>query len=228
MGTGPFWDGHANGVETCHIGAGAACRGMGRGANVLHPRSLVPAGIGVTVRERRLALGWSQDRLAGEVFVSRRTIVRLEAGSHRPGVDLVQSLEEALDVAGLVPGWKEATTADAPSLGPRCRLARLVGRLTQAEVARAAGIGVATLSRFERELGDTPLLLSGWDEAPRFENVAYAHALGFEDASELLAFCMSGDPWPWLPRLAGRSVERRAADAFRCLGEDARDGGENG
>jgi transcriptional regulator with XRE-family HTH domain len=47
------------------------------------------------LRERR---GLTQEQLAGLADAHRITIVRLEAGTLRPGVDLLERLAEALNV----------------------------------------------------------------------------------------------------------------------------------
>jgi transcriptional regulator with XRE-family HTH domain len=43
------------------------------------------AGIGVRIREARVAAGFSQEAFAAEIGTSRRHIMRLERGDHRPG-----------------------------------------------------------------------------------------------------------------------------------------------
>lgn len=205
-----FWDGASRDMETCHIRYSWVAPVMASGDNVLHPRALVPIELGPLVRERRRAFGWSQDALARVIGVSRRTILRVEAGTHRPGADLVHALEEALNLARLVPGWHDGISIDAPSLGPRCRLARLANGFTLRHVASAAGIGCATLSRFERELGDTPLLLGPWEDVPRFVNEAYAEVLGFDGCGELMDYCMGPDPIAPLAAVLARRARRAA------------------
>ena len=99
---------------------------------MMYPRALVPAGVGAEVRRLRNDRRWSQERLASKAGVSRRTIVRLEAGLHLPSSRLVHALERALDLSarGLVAAWKDGPDPDMPSLGPRARLARRAMGLT--------------------------------------------------------------------------------------------------
>jgi transcriptional regulator with XRE-family HTH domain len=170
---------------------------MGSGINRLFPRTAIPSGIGNRVRDARLARGWSQEQLARYVQVDRRTILRLEHGSHRPTSHLVHALEERLALVQLVPGWRDPALPGAPSFGPRLRLARLARGLTQVAAARAAGVSPATLSRFEREMGDTPMIV---DDGSMI-NDGYAAALGFADAQDMEEYCLSASPRLWLDQL---------------------------
>ena len=176
---------------------------MSSGANILFPRSMVPPDLGAKVRDRRLERKWSQERLAMKVGVDRRTIMRIERGQHRPTSHLVHALEEVLDLAKLVPGWKDAAPVGSPSHGPRARLARLAAGLTIAQAASAAGVSPATLSRFELEMGDSPLILGPGDRDGPIGNERYALALGFSGAADMEAFCMASDETPWLRRIRG-------------------------
>lgn len=166
-------------------------------ANVLYPRSVVPRGLGAAVRAERQRRCWSQERLARRVGACRRTIARLEAGTHLPSPGLVHAIEDALVLGRLVRGWQPKLEADAPAYGPRARRARLAAGLTLNEVARAAGVSPATLSRFERELGDSPRLVGGFDDGPTgIRSDGLALALGFQDARDMNAYCMAKRPLP--------------------------------
>lgn len=178
---------------------------MTSGRNLLFPRGAVPDDVGARVRAARLSRRWSQERLARAVGVDRRTIVRLELGAHRPTSHLVHALERVLDLLRLVPGWAEPATPDAPSYGPRSRRARRVRGLTMAQAADAAGVSPATLSRYEREMGDTAMIVSPGPFGA-IANDAYARALGFADADDMEAYCMSGQPGRWLDRIARDSA----------------------
>ena len=61
---------------------------------------------GDRVRERRLALGLSQEALAHQADVHRTYIGSLETGNRNPSLDLIARLAEALDcdAADLVKG----------------------------------------------------------------------------------------------------------------------------
>lgn len=113
---------------------------------------------------------------------------------------MVHALEEVLSLVRLVPGWSDPTVPDSPSYGPRARLARLAAGVSQADVALAAGVSAATLSRFEREMDDTPMLLNKHGVIKD----GYAVALGFLDAKEMDGFCMSDSAAPWIRILAER------------------------
>lgn len=186
---------------------------MAGGRNILFPRDAVPADIGATIRRERKLRKWSQERLALKAGVERRTILRLEAGRHVPGSALVHAMERALGLEPrtLTPGWREAARENAPGAwGPRARLARQRRGLTIAAVASASGVSAATISRFEREMGDTPLILSDW-ETGEIGNVRYAVALGFAGRSQMTAFLWAAYPAAWLKREfapVGRCPER--------------------
>lgn len=48
-----------------------------------------------TLPEERARLGWSQQRLADELGVSRQTVISLEKGRHDPSLALAFRLAEA-------------------------------------------------------------------------------------------------------------------------------------
>ena len=50
------------------------------------------------LKQVREAKGWSQERLAGTVGVSREYIARLETGKHDPPLSRVEQLAKALRV----------------------------------------------------------------------------------------------------------------------------------
>ena len=54
--------------------------------------------IGVRVKERRQALRWTLDRLAGEAGVSRRVLVNIEQGSTNPNIGTLLRVSDALGV----------------------------------------------------------------------------------------------------------------------------------
>ena len=49
-----------------------------------------------TVKARREALGWSQEKLAREALVTTRTIANIEANRHRPQESTLRVIEDAL------------------------------------------------------------------------------------------------------------------------------------
>jgi hypothetical protein len=66
------------------------------------------------------------------------------------------------------------------------------------------------MSRFERELGDTPRILGSFDTGGGVHNEAYARYLGFLDASDMDRFCMSRDVTPWLSASRANRLGRSA------------------
>lgn len=61
---------------------------------------------GARIRERRRARGLTQEQLAGLLYVERRTVWRIEAGSVSPPLDRVFQIAHVLGVqpADLMPG----------------------------------------------------------------------------------------------------------------------------
>lgn len=183
----------------------------GSGRNLLFPRAAVPDSIGERVREARKARGMSQERLAAKTGVTRWAIMRLEHGSHLPGSHLVHALERILNLGegSLVRGWKDAAPYGSPARGPRARQARKTLGYTLAEIAGASGVSVSTISRFERECGDTPLILGpDFDRGDGFANDRYAQAHLFNDASEMEAYATTPDMKKWLAILLDRKSKR--------------------
>lgn len=54
--------------------------------------------LGLEVARRRLAKGWSIERLAEEAELSRRSVINVENGHHLPDLRTVHALAHALDV----------------------------------------------------------------------------------------------------------------------------------
>lgn len=179
----------------------------GSGRNFMFPRDAVPHDIGDEVKKGRKARRMSQERLALKTGVTRWAIMRLEAGCHVPGSPLVHALERVLGLGegGLVPGWKDAAPHDAPARGPRARRARTALGYTLAQIARASGVSVATISRFERECGDTPLILGpDFNRNDGFTHDRYARAHHFVDASEMETYAHAPDLEGWLAVIISR------------------------
>lgn len=179
----------------------------GSGRNLLFPRNAVPRDVGKSVRNARKARKMSQARLAGKVGVTRWAIMRLEAGTHVPNSQLVHSLERILKLGdrGLVSAWTDPAPHGSPARGPRARLARIRLGFTLSAISAASGVSLATISRFERECGDTPLILGpAVDRGDGFANDKYAQAHCFLDALEMETFAFSTDLAGWLALLISR------------------------
>ena len=58
----------------------------------------LPAWKGDACKLRRVLAGWSVERLANEIGVSKSTLSRWEANNHTPTSEKVVALAEALDV----------------------------------------------------------------------------------------------------------------------------------
>lgn len=156
------------------------------------PRSAIGVSLGAEVRRHRRARRWSQEMLAIRLGVHRRTVIRLEGGTHAPTSHLIHAIEEVLDIASLVPAWREAPRASDPCYGPRVRAVRRAAGVTAAMAAAASGVSPATFSRFERGAPVEAIVgrFGADDEGIRSD--ALARLLGFDDAAALDGFCMSG------------------------------------
>lgn len=169
---------------------------MSRAPRLLFPRDAVPDDFGRWVSEARASLGWSQQELGDAADLGRETVLRLELGRRRPTPDTVFRLETALDLepGDLVPAWPEWNPIPSSSCGPRSRARRRELGLSLREVAGAAGVGIATVARFEREIGAVrSLAVCGLEEGmvtiEALTNDRYARALGFKHAEAHLAWC---------------------------------------
>jgi transcriptional regulator with XRE-family HTH domain len=119
-----------------------------RGADILHalarlrahPRPSTPVSSGAAARLRaaRIAAGWSQARLAEAAGVSQSTVANWEAGR---GLTLQNAQRVYCVLRRLTP---------PPRLkGSELRRLRISRSWSQSELASRAGIGVATLKRWE-------------------------------------------------------------------------------
>lgn len=198
----------------------------GSGQNLMFPREAVPKETGERVRKARKARNMSQARLAQKAGVTRWAIIRLESGRHVPSSHLVHAIERVLNLGdrGLVPDWKDPAPHGAPARGPRARLARIALNYTLADVASASGVSTSTISRFERECGDTSLILGpDFDRNDGFTNNEYARAHHFIDASEMEFYASAPDPAKWLAEVTSRKRKceakpkrsKRPADLLR-------------
>lgn len=179
------------------------------GRNMLFPRDAVPDDIGARVREARKARNMSQERLALKTGVTRWAIMRLEAKRHIPGSHLVHALERALKLSegSLVTKWKDPAPYGTPARGPRARYARIALGYKLSDIASASGVSVATISRFEREFGDTALILGpDFDRDDGFTNDAYARAHHFIDASEMETYAGARNADQWIAELVSRKA----------------------
>ena len=162
-------------------------------ARHLFPVAALPADLGRRVAAARRARRWNQDRLARRAGVSRAAIVRVERGG---GVraDTVLRIAAALDleVRELAPAWPEWDVL-GPGHGVRTRARRRALGLSLAEVAAAAGVSEATLSRYERGVGASPTLLARAGDDHVAASDALARALGFADAGAHERFCARRD-----------------------------------
>lgn len=153
----------------------------------------------------------TQARLALKTGVTRWAIIRLETKRHVPGSHLVHAIERALKLGDgdLVRGWQDAAPYDSPARGPRARQARKALGFSLAEIASASGVSLATISRFERELGDSPLILGpDFDRDDGFTNDRYAQAHCFTDAAEMETYAHAPDAKPWLALLRSRKEQK--------------------
>lgn len=158
------------------------------------PLDLVPSGVGGTIKAERGRRRWSQELLARRAKVARASVYRLEAGERPSRADTIFRLAHALelDMRDLVPEWPEWEPVAGGGHGPRTRARRRELGLTLAELAAAAGVSEATLSRHERGMVASPALLRSVGDDLVASNEALALALGFADACELERYCCGG------------------------------------
>lgn len=161
------------------------------------PTSAVPVAFGYALARRRLARGWTQAKLAEQAGLARETVARLEADRRPPVADTVFRLEAALDLlpGELVPAWPEWAPLGLATWGARSRERRRALGLPLAGVALAVGVSVATLSRFEREVGRSSTLLEAVPAPPGAEPwwrpvEPLALALRFPDRASFVSYCM--------------------------------------
>ena len=157
------------------------------------PSEAVPSDLGKTVAQARTARRWSQARLAAKAKVARASIYRLEGGGRPVRPDTIFRVARALelDMRTLVPEWPEWDPLGPGGHGPRTRERRRALCLTAANLAAAAGVSEATLSRYERGIGFSPSLLKRVGDQHFASNESLARTLGFKDIPEFEGYCRS-------------------------------------
>lgn len=160
------------------------------------PSDVLPGDLGKTVAEARGRRRWSQARLASRAKVARASVYRLEAGGHAVRPDTLFRIAHALgpEMRTLVPAWPEWDPIGGSGHGPRTRARRRSLRIPLADLASAAGVSEATLSRHERGIGRSPDLLRLVGDEPYACNQGLVEALGFKSLSEFEGYCQIGVP----------------------------------
>lgn len=151
--------------------------------------------VGRRLRQARRERGWTQARLAEKAGVARETIYRIERG-RMPFGDTAMRLCEVLgfDRAKLSLDQPETDAIYSHPSDAYLRDRRRELGLTLKKVAAAAGISVATLSRFERNKGSRLASIPHMADVPgvQLANDALAHVLQFRDSRELTIFWKTG------------------------------------
>lgn len=163
------------------------------------PREALPERFGEHLASIRVEAGLSQSGLAAACGTTRETIYRVENG-RRPSSRVAFAMIRALGIEAVrpVPGWTEPADAELPCHSARIRHRRRKLGLTLMDVAKATGVTVATLSRFECETALPKKLLEvsrtakGEVEA-RIISEELAWVLGFPSAEALDNYCMASD-----------------------------------
>lgn len=170
---------------------------------------VIPKDIGDRIARLRKQRGWSITDLSASSGVPRETISRLETGTRLPLADTLLRLvfvllagQDHVELIDIVPDWPEADGRQVIGHGPRSRVRRRQLGFSAAEVAVAAGISEATLSRFESNARATPTLLDlettpHGDEIKRLHHVRLATALRFGSLADHEAFCDADDWMTW-------------------------------
>jgi transcriptional regulator with XRE-family HTH domain len=125
------------------------------------PMAAVPPDVGVRVAAARRRRRWSQARLAARAGISRASVYRLEGGAAAGTADTLFRIAHALDlpIKDLVPEWPEWEPVKSLGPGEAARERRRALGLTLAEVAQEIGVSEASLSRYERGIGESPAFL---------------------------------------------------------------------
>lgn len=143
--------------------------------------------------------------LSHHTGIARETILRIENGRPPLAKTVLRLLEillaeqDDVELEDIVPSWPEADGRQVIGHGPRSRARREQLDRSAADVAEAAGVSEATLSRFERNAGPTPKLLKETrtphgDIECSLVSEALAKALRFTSLSDHEAFC-DADEW---------------------------------
>jgi transcriptional regulator with XRE-family HTH domain len=190
-------------------------RHMQNGGDIFR-QDLIPADIGPRLLLARLQAGLTQEELARLSGVSRRAIIAIEPairsqggkgqlvreGLRIPHASTVRKLarvllDDKIDqlMTKLVPAWPEASPTPF-GFGERSAVRRMELGMTQAELAKAVGVNVSTISRFERNMPSRIFyrVEQHPDDGPawRLKNSELAHALGFGSVLEHEAWAARG------------------------------------
>ncbi|WP_168194164.1 helix-turn-helix transcriptional regulator [Altererythrobacter sp. TH136] len=160
-------------------------------SRAMFPAEAVPQDVGSKIAGARLGQGWTQDRLATKSGVARVSVLRVEGGERRVRPETIFRIAHALsiDMHDLVPDWPEWELFQLGVHGQRTRERRRALGLSAAQLARAAGVSEATLSRHERGIGFSPSLLDQVGDRHYANNEKLAVALGFADIEEFEQYC---------------------------------------
>lgn len=150
------------------------------------PARSVPADLGARIRDERFRRRWTQGRLAEKAGISRAAIYRAEAiipNGRAPGrirADTLFRIARALDmqITELVPEWPEWDPVAGNSAGSAARELRRANGRSIAEIAARIGVSEATLSRFERDIGESPTFVRRLGDELVSCNEELAQALG--------------------------------------------------
>lgn len=160
--------------------------------------------LGKTIASVRDALRLSQRSLARRAGVNHRTVSRIERGQ-RPSPHTLQCIAGALgvEIEDLCPQWGKVMFSrqhGVALLGLGLRDVRLRAGVTMQIAAAAAGVSLATLSRFERGMFVVPRQiaarggLGSADDDPVIVSEKLAKALGFGSAQALTEKCYEHRP----------------------------------
>ena len=121
---------------------------MTRDATVMYNRHVAMAktpnrhsGTAVRIKQLRLSTGLSQERFAPHVGITRRHLIRLENGEHRPQRQLAARIEAVVEELTGAPVREhilgdEDEDEDASTMALARELHAVVGRLVEARLAQ--------------------------------------------------------------------------------------------
>lgn len=93
------------------------------------------ADVGARIREARLSRGFSQERFAPVIGITRRHLIRLENGEHHPSAELRERLAEH---TGETPAFFSLDDADDEESDPVSDLFRALDRFVDHKIGARA------------------------------------------------------------------------------------------
>lgn len=163
----------------------------------------LPADLAARVFSARRRAGLSRRHAAARAGVDYRTLARIERGAQLPSMATLLAIARSwrIDLVDLAPAWRadqdEIEVSGLQSPGPALRRIRKARGVSLTSAAAAAGVALATLSRFERGLAAPGRITAMGDRANgaigdydlAITSSALASLLGHPSATALTNAC---------------------------------------